>query len=259
LWARRIEALLLVALFAFVVLVSRRSVATALRDDPRLLAMAIDRHPEAFISALQRADAHVRAALEQQQRMADTERRNNERRAPLEPRIDTGRVVLGALSAPVTIVEYSDFQCVYCRAGRIAVEKVVARYPGRVRVFFKHMPAVGSHPFATVAATYFEAVSLQGGERALRFRDMVFEKQDDLSSRGESLLRELAVLAGSDTARVRRDLVSAQVRTRLASDSAEVDRFRLSGTPSYVINGVTYRGLFQEDDLVALVSSLVNR
>jgi protein-disulfide isomerase len=251
--------LLLVALFAFVVLVSRRSVAMALRDDPRLLAMAIDRHPEEFISALQRADTHVRAALERQQRMADAERRNNERRTPLEPRIDTGRVVMGALSAPVTIVEYSDFQCVYCRAGRITVEKVVARYPGRVRVFFKHMPAVGSHPFATVAATYFEAVSLQGDERALRFRDMVFEKQDDLSSRGESLLRELAVLAGSDTARLRRDLVSAQVQTRIASDSAEVDRFRLSGTPSYVINGVTYRGLFQEDELVALVSSLVNR
>lgn len=86
----------------------------------------------------------------------------------LAPAIDPDRIVRGNPKAGITIFEYTDFQCPYCRQGARTVDEVMARYEGQVRLIVKHLPLPLLHPMAMSCALYFEAISMQSGDKAPR-------------------------------------------------------------------------------------------
>src|SRR4051812_37953851 len=133
------------------------------QDDPTLVYTAIQEDPERFMSVFQKANADARA-------MALQRKIDDEFRHPKAPRIDPDRAVLGNSTAPVTIVPYADFQCPYCKAGAERIEQLRRDYGDKIRFMFKHCP-LDMHPMALPAARYFEAVALQGTEKAYRFHD----------------------------------------------------------------------------------------
>jgi protein-disulfide isomerase len=157
-----------------------------------------------------------------------------------QPAMDPDRLVRGRPDAPVTIVEYTDFQCPYCAAGAKAVEEVLARYEGQARLVVKHQP-LAFHPMARPAAEFFEALALQGPARAWAFYDRLFA-QPALLAGGEPALLKLAGELGADLGRLVQDRSGPTVRARLASDLQEVQRFGFDGVPAFIVNGRVIEG-----------------
>ena len=85
---------------------------------------------------------------------AEKNRMEEEFKNPKKPEIGDNRVIFGTKGAPITIVEYSDFQCPYCSKGYNTIKEVMAEYKGKVQVIYKHLP-LDFHPEALPAAKYF--------------------------------------------------------------------------------------------------------
>ena len=173
------------------------------------------------------------------------------------PVIDGQRIVRGRVDAPITIVEYTDFQCPYCGFGAKTVEEVLARYEGQVRLVVKHAP-LQFHPMAKPAALYFEALSLQSAARAWAFYDRLFANLGALGG-GEPYLRQLASDLGADMPQLDQDLAGPVVRDRLADDLREVERYQFDGVPAFIINGQVIAGAQPVEVFVDVVEALLRR
>jgi protein-disulfide isomerase len=175
----------------------------------------------------------------------------------LRPVVEPDRIIRGPPDAPITIVEYTDFQCPYCAAGSRTLEDLMARYGGQLRLVLKHQP-LPFHPMARPAAEYFEALAMQDPDRAWAFHDRVFSGQASLAG-GESHLRKLAGELGGDMPRLDRDRVGPLVRARLAADLQEAQRFQFDGVPAYVVNGRVIEGAQPMQTFVDVIEALLRQ
>ncbi len=158
---------------------------------------------------------------------------------PLSPDIDDSSHVLGSPGAPLTLVEYADFQCSYCAKVQATLEALRAHYGDRLRFVFKPVALTNIHPQALLAAQYFEAVSLQSPEKAWQFHDALFANQDKF---GEDFFKAEARGLGLDMDRLARDAQGPEVQARLAADEQEFRGFGFTGTPSFLLNGAPIVG-----------------
>ena len=210
---------------------------------PEILTGAIEKHPEEFMTAIQKASqlaqgkAQENAAKEEETRVA------RELATPLKPELTKDRAARGDEAAPILIVEYSDFQCPYCKRGFDTVEQVRKTYGSKVRFVFKNLP-LPFHPMAMPAAKRFEAIAMQGADKAYRFHDLVFASQDKLGTDGEKFLDAMAKKAGADLTKMKKDMESDKVAESIKADQAEAQKFGISGTPGFVVNGVSIRGAY---------------
>jgi protein-disulfide isomerase len=162
-------------------------------------------------------------------------------RPRVSPAVDATRIVRGDAKAPITIYEYTDFQCPYCAHGARILDEVMARYEGRVRLVVKHLPLPLLHPMAMSCARYFEALSLQDAAKAWAFYDRVFADRAALAG-GDAYLRRLAADLGADLEKLGRDLDGPTVRDRIAADLEESRQFRFDGVPAFVVDGEVIEG-----------------
>lgn len=181
--------------------------------------------------------------LQMMQQKAEADQREAEYKNPKKPKLSKDRAVLGSLSAPIVIVAYSDFQCPYCSRGANTVEEVRKKYGNKVAFMFKHLP-LPFHSMAQPAAEYFEAIAIQDPKKAYRFHDEVFKSQSQLQSGGEGLLSEIAKKVGADLARLKKDIKSPQVQKRIEEDKQEAQSFQISGTPGFVVAGISLKGAY---------------
>jgi predicted DsbA family dithiol-disulfide isomerase len=193
------------------------------------------------------AKSRIRLDLESQTRIAALRRGIDNLRVnsdvnvclvpPAGPRleIDDAGPSRGAQTAPVTIYEYSDFQCPYCKQARATVEKVLAANEGKVRLVFKHLP-LPIHPRAFPAAQASYCAHEQG--RFWQFHDRLFDSAD-LSD--ERLMR-FAVDSSLDLNAFARCLNSEASQNAVLKDMQEARRSGFSGTPTFVVNGTILRG-----------------
>lgn len=142
-----------------------------------------------------------------------------------------GAPVRGAPMAPVTVVEFSDFECPHCAAAHPVLRRLIAEFDGRVRVVFKHYPLDG-HENALPAAR--AAVAAQNQGKFWELHDLLFEHQRDLNP---ARIEALAAQVGLDMARFRTDFASPEVQARVEADKAEGRRVGVDGTPAFFING----------------------
>lgn len=222
---------------------SPSQVEKALQDDPDILVRVIEKHPAKFAAALntvgQKAEEQARADEERQEK----ERTEEEFRNPLKPVIAKDRATQGPADAPITIVEYTDFECPFCQRGHATLAQVKQAYPGKIRLVYKSLP-LPNHPMALPAAMRFEAIALQDPKKAFAFHDDVFVNQSKLETMGEKYLDQAAKKAGANIARMKKDMTSSKVRERIESDLAEAEKFGIHGTPGFIINGVSLRGAY---------------
>ena len=151
--------------------------------------------------------------------------------------------VRGPIAAPVTLVEFSDFRCPYCRRMAPTLAKLRERFPTELRLVFKHFPVVA--PDSGRAAVAALVAGWQG--RFWEMHDALFELQGHP-------LREpdlLAIASGldMDVARYRRDLRSPSALAQVQADAALARRLGLRGTPAFFVNG---RKLFGVQSYAAL-------
>lgn len=139
--------------------------------------------------------------------------------------------VKGAKTAPVTIVEWSDFQCPFCARVVPTLSQVQKEYGDKVKVVFKHLP-LPMHSKAPGAHAAAEAAHRQG--RFWEMHDRIFSAQNQLDP---DQFVVYATEMGLDVDRFKRDVASAEVEQRIAGDVAEGSEVGVSGTPSFFING----------------------
>ena len=142
--------------------------------------------------------------------------------------------------APITIVEYADFQCGFCSRAHNTVTQIIDKYGDKVRVVYKHLPVLG--PQSETTARYYEAIALQDHKKAQDFHHKIFDGQGNLRSGGEEFLQQTAKEVGANLTRLKKDVDSDEVRKRVQDDRAEGESFGFSGTPAFLVNGVPLNG-----------------
>ena len=155
--------------------------------------------------------------------------------------------VRGPASAPVTIVEYGDFQCPYCGQAEPVVQELLAD-SGEVRYVWRHLPLNDVHPQAQLAARAAEAAAKQ--DAFWPMHDVLFAHQDALRPRD---LIGYAADLGLDTESFARDLSGQAVAARVAEDVDSADLSSVAGTPTFFINGRRHHGAYDIDALTTAV------
>jgi protein-disulfide isomerase len=210
------------------------AVVKALKENPKLLVEALKPNAEdVFDMVIEGQNIKREKAARAQQ---EAQLKN-----PLKPVIEENRPMRGAADAPITIVEYSDFECPFCGNAAKMFHQVMAKYPGKIRLYFKHM-IIRSHQLAPLAAAYFEAASLQSMEKAWAFHDAVYNNAETFRKEGDKFLKQTALAVGLDLAKLDGDAGSKEVQDRLARDRDESEKLEIPGTPSFVVNGVLISG-----------------
>ena len=162
--------------------------------------------------------------------------------------------IRGSDDAPVTLVEYGDFQCPYCGQAEQTIRELLAQHGGDVRYVWRHLPLTDVHPNAQVAAEAAEAAHAQG--KFWEMYDML------LSHQGRLMVRDLVRYAeelGLDTERFRDELRRRLHTARVAEDVASADESGVSGTPTFFINGRRHYGVYDIDALTAEVKAAKQR
>jgi protein-disulfide isomerase len=218
---------------------------------PEVLYAVVRAHPQEFISVLNSAALASRDAQAQGDARAFQARIDSEFADPKHP-VLAGHVSLGPENAPITLVEYADFQCPYCRAERETVTEILREYAGKIRFVIKQMP-LDSHPQAMRAALMFEAVAQQGSTPALKYFDTMYAEQDRLGE-GRAFLEQAARRAGADVPQTTRDAASEGIRTRVLADLDEARRFGFNGTPGFLINGVALEGAYPKTTFEQIIN-----
>jgi Na+/H+ antiporter NhaA len=152
--------------------------------------------------------------------------------------------VRGPEDAPVTVVEYGDFECPYCGQAESVIRELLAEFGDEVRYVWRHLPLTDVHPHAQVAAEAAEAAAKQGA--FWEIHDLLLAHQDAL--RIPDLLRYAEELR-LDVGRFEEDVRKHEGAGRVAEDVDSADLSGVSGTPTFFINGRRHHGAYDIDTL----------
>ena len=231
---------------------SKSQIQKVVEENPDIIFAAIKKNPKKFVEVVNEAVKTAQEGSREDEAKAEQARMEEEMKNPKKPVVEEGRVIFGNKSAPITIVEYSDFQCPYCGRGFMTVKEVEKEYAGKVRIVFKHLP-LEFHPMAMPAAKYFEAIAMQDPAKAEKFHDEVFRNQKELNQDGEKFLKSVAKKVGANLAKVEKDINSEGVQKRIAADMEEAKKFDFQGTPGFLINGVSLRGAYPAPEFKKII------
>jgi len=151
-------------------------------------------------------------------------------------RID-GAPTKGAETAPVTIAEFSEFQCPFCLKVDPTIKRLADVYKGQVRIVWKHLPLSSIHQNALNAALAAEAARNQN--KFWEYHDKLFANQKKLDVES---LKQYASDLKLDMARFEKDRLDPEIRKKVEADVAEANALGVSSTPSFFINGRFVRG-----------------
>ena len=155
--------------------------------------------------------------------------------------------VQGSEDAPLTLVEYADFQCPACRMAYPVVKRVQKHFGDALRFVYRHYP-LPQHPLASPAAETAEFAAARS--RFWEMHDALFERQPELS---ETLFGELAQGMGLNTKELGEALDEGEYAGRLQTDVDSGDASGVTGTPTFFINGVRHEG---EHDVRSLIEAI---
>jgi protein-disulfide isomerase len=154
--------------------------------------------------------------------------------------------VQGPAEAAVTLVEYGDYECLYCGAAYPIIKAVQERMGERLRFVFRNFPITTSHPHAEQAAEAAEAAAAQG--RFWQMHDLLYENQQRL---GDEDLRAYAGQLGLEVEPFDQELAEHVHAPRVREDFMSGVRSGVNGTPTFYINGLRYDDSYELDTLLA--------
>ncbi len=143
----------------------------------------------------------------------------------------------GPDDAPITLVEYADYECPHCARAYPMIKRIQKDLGDKLRFVFRNFPLNESHPHAEHAAESAEAAAAQG--KFWEMHDMLFEHQDALEDRD---LVDYAAQIGLDPTRFVRDLENAVYTDEVREDFKSGIRSGVNGTPTFFVNGERYDG-----------------
>jgi glutaredoxin len=156
--------------------------------------------------------------------------------------------IRGPESAPVTLLEYGDYECPYCGQAEVAIRELLDEFGDELRYVWRHLPLNDVHLNAQMAAEATEAAGTQGAFWPMH--DKLLVSQDELTVRD---LNRYAEELGLDVERFWDELRRREHAERVADDVGSADSSGVAGTPSFFINGRRHRGAYDVDTLSAAV------
>src|SRR2546421_1636261 len=156
----------------------------------------------------------------------------------------------GPVTAPVTLVQYGDYECPYTRQSTTVVQALQAQLGERLRFVFRNFPLVQIHPHALHAAEAAETAATQG--KFWEMHDYIFHHQHTLE---DADLAHFAVAVGLDMQQYARALAEQRSLARIEEDMEGGERSGVQGTPTFFINGVLYRGSWEQEALLAALQA----
>ena len=165
-----------------------------------------------------------------------------------------GAPVRGAADAPVTIVEFSDFECPFCKQSHPTVKQVLERYPGKVRLAYRDFPLDSIHPQARRAAEAARCASDQG--KFWEYHDVLFSQSPQLAVED---LRRYAGQVGLDVTKFDGCLAAGVHKAAVQRDLDEGNRLGITGTPAFFINGRMLTGAQPLDAFTRLIEQELAR
>ena len=162
--------------------------------------------------------------------------------------------IRGPDGAPVTLLEYGDFECPYCGRAEQVIRELLLEAGSDVRYVWRHLPLNDVHPWAQIAAEAAEAAAAQGA--FWEMHDTLLAHQDDL--RPQTLVAHAQSL-GLDVDRFWDEVGRREHAARVAEDVATADASGVAGTPSFFINGARHPGAYDIATLTAAVQAARKR
>jgi protein-disulfide isomerase len=156
--------------------------------------------------------------------------------------------VIGPETAPVTLVEYGDYECPYCGAAHVSVTEILGVLGDDLRFAFRNFPLSQIHAHAFQAANAAEAAAAQGAFWGMH--DLLFENQRHLDT--ASLLGYARTL-GLDLQRFGPDLTQQTYAPRIRDDFLSGVRSGVNGTPTFFVNGVRHNGGYDPESLLEAI------
>jgi protein-disulfide isomerase len=152
--------------------------------------------------------------------------------------------IRGPDTAPVTLVEYGDYECPYCRTAEAVIRELLDEFGDELRYVWRHLPLSDVHLNAQMAAEATEAAASQGAFWPMH--DKLLLSQDEL---GIGDLKRHAEGLGLDPERFWDELRRREHEERVSEDVASADASGVAGTPSFFINGRRHPGAYDVDTL----------
>lgn len=163
--------------------------------------------------------------------------------------VDADDNIKGSENAPITIVEYGDYQCPACAAYHPIVEQILEESDGQVRFVFRHFPLKSIHPNAETVARAVQAAGVQ--DKYWEMHDLVFERQSEWSAipRGSARnkLLEYAAELGLDVERLDADMDSDAVKDKVQGD-LDGGAAIITSTPTFFVNGAKLTDITSFED-----------
>ena len=169
----------------------------------------------------------------------------------LTPPVSAQDHAAGPDDAPVTLVEYGDYECPYCGMAHPIVKRAQQELGSRLRFVFRNFPLAEAHPHARLAAQAAEAAAAQG--KFWEMHDMLFEHQDALEPQD---LVGYAEALGLDIPRFERDMEAGTYAKKVRDDFRNGVRSGVNGTPTFFVNGERYDGSWANEE--AFIGALRN-
>lgn len=160
----------------------------------------------------------------------------------------------GPSNAPITLVEYGDYECPYCGAAYLIVEELLQDFGDSLRFVFRNLPLADAHPHAEKAAEMAEAVGMQG--MFWEMHDVLYENQRKLS---DEALESYATRVGADLEQVRKDLDGGEPERRVEADFESAIRSGANGTPTFFVNGIRYDGSWQYEEFADYLQKVLDQ
>ena len=150
--------------------------------------------------------------------------------------------------APVTLVEYGDYECPHCAAAHPVVEALENYFNDRLRFVFRHFPLTEIHPHAEPAAETAELAGFSG--RFWQMHNLIYENQQRLNL---PTLIQLGQQLGLPAAEIERSVEEKTYQDKIQEDFIGGVRSGVNGTPTFFINGRKYNGSYALEDLISTI------
>ncbi len=196
----------------------REFIKQVIRENPELVYETVNRH------------------IQKQKEAQQKQQIENALKNPVEDTVTADNPAKGEENAVITIIEYSDFQCPHCANASQMLERLMQKYPGKIRRVFKNNP-LEDHPFSLQAAAAALAAHRQG--KFWLYHDLLFFNGPDLT---EDMFTKIAKDLSLDMELFEKDRKSEEIAKQIAGEKTKINALGITGTPSFILNGVLING-----------------
>jgi len=237
---------------------SKEDIAALLNENPEIISEVIEKNPEKIMLAIRNAAKTERKIREKKRVEEEKKKLEQAYLNPLQPEIKEDTLIRGDKKAPIILVVYCDFECPYCQRAFNTVTELRKKYENKIQVIYKHLP-LSFHKNAMLIAKYYEAIGMQSAEMAFKFHDSVYNGTAKLKQNADSFLQDIIKSLNLDMDKLKRDLDSEKVKMKIKVDISEAKKFKINGTPGFILNGIPVKGAYPVDHFEGIIKELIKR